>query len=114
MSAVSLPGRNIPQGHMESHMESQNTPDWMRIGMGASLITGSLLLLAGKRKAGLLVTVTGTALAMLDNREAVAEWWEALPQYLEKAQRMLEQTQETVDNLTTKRDAIMELFGKCK
>jgi cupin superfamily acireductone dioxygenase involved in methionine salvage len=84
----------------------------MRIGVGASLLTGSLLLLTGKRKAGLLVTAAGTALAMLDNREVVAEWWEALPQHLDKAQQILNQTQHTIDDLTAKRDKIFELFGK--
>jgi hypothetical protein len=94
-------------------MESQGTnPDWMRIGVGASLLTGSLLLLTGKRKAGLLVTALGTALAMLDNKEIVADWWEALPNHLQKAQRMLDQTQQTVDDLTDKRDKVLALFGK--
>jgi hypothetical protein len=87
-------------------------PDWMRIGVGASLLTGSLLLLTGKRKAGLVVTAAGTALAILDNREFVSEWWDALPHHLQKAQHMLEQTQQTIDDLTAKRDKVMALFGK--
>jgi hypothetical protein len=93
-------------------MESIKNPDWMRIGVGASLLTGSLLLLTGKRKAGLLVTVAGTALAMLEHREVVAEWWDELPRHLEKAQTMLEQTQHTIDDLTQKRDKIFAMFGK--
>ncbi|UWZ83893.1 hypothetical protein [Occallatibacter riparius] len=109
MSAV-LPAGN--QAHyIESHNRSHNT-DWMRIGVGASLLTGSLLLLTGKRKAGLLLTAAGTALAMLDNREVVAEWWQALPQHLQKAQHILDQTQQTIDDLTSKRDKIFEMFGK--
>jgi hypothetical protein len=93
-------------------MESSQNPDWMRIGVGASLLTGSLLLLTGKRRAGLLVTAAGTALAMLENRELVAEWWEKLPQQLDRAQQMLEQTQQTIDDLTAKRDKIFAMFGK--
>jgi hypothetical protein len=94
-------------------MESMvKNPDWMRIGVGASLLTGSLLLLTGKRKAGLLLTAAGTALAMLEHREIVAEWWEAMPHHLEKAQTMLEQVQHTMDDLTDKRDKIFSMFGK--
>lgn len=111
MSAVPLPTRTVTQ--MESRMESMvKNPDWMRIGVGASLLTGSLLLLTGKRKAGLVVTAVGTALAVLEHREIVAEWWEALPHHLQKAQHMLEQTQQTIDDLTQKRDKVMSLFGK--
>jgi hypothetical protein len=110
MSAV-LPAGNEAH-YIESHNQRAKNPDWMRIGVGASLLTGSLLLLTGKRKAGLLLAATGTALAMLDNREVVAEWWEALPQHLDKAQQILNQTQHTIDDLTAKRDKIFEMFGK--
>lgn len=116
MSAVPLPTRNYPQGHTESRMETigniTKNPDWMRIGVGATLLTGSLLLLTGKRKAGLLVTAAGTALALVEHREVVSEWWEALPQHLQKAQTMLEQAQNTIDDLTQKRDQVMSLFNR--
>jgi len=110
MSAV-LPAGNEAH-YIESHNRARKKPDWMHIGVGASLLTGSLLLLTGKRKAGLLVTAAGTALAMLENREIVSEWWEALPQHLDKAQQIIDQTQHTIDDLTAKRDKIFEMFGK--
>ena len=112
MSAVPLPTQHHPRGRMETCAESLKSQDWMRIGAGSTLLTGSILLLRGKRRAGLLLTVTGAALAMLDNQEIVAEWWEALPRCLDKAQHMIEQTQHTVDDLTNKRDQIVALFGK--
>jgi hypothetical protein len=104
---------DYPQGHTEFRMESQDkNPDWMRIGVGASLLTGAILLLTGKRKPGLLATGLGTALAMVDNKEIVAEWWEALPRQLDKAQRMLDQTQQTIGDITEKRDQVMSLFNR--
>jgi hypothetical protein len=111
MSAV-LPAGNYSRQYQESHRAPSRNPDWMSIGVSASLLAGSLLLLTGKRKAGLLATAAGTALAMLDNREIVAAWWEALPQHLQKAQEILDQTQQTIDDLSAKRDKIMEMFGK--
>jgi hypothetical protein len=97
---------------METRKELRPDPDWMRIGVGSTLLTGSLLLLCGKRKAGLLVTAAGTALAMVEQKELVSEWWNALPAYLDQAQRMLDQVATTVDDLTQKRDQIMALFSK--
>ena len=110
MSAV-LPAGNQSRHYAESHRPAKNT-DWMRIGVGASLLTGALLLLTGKRKAGLLATAAGTALAMLDNSDLVSEWWEALPQHLDKAQQILDHTQQTIDDLSAKRDKILEMLGK--
>ncbi|KAA6458265.1 hypothetical protein DYQ86_20320 [Acidobacteria bacterium AB60] len=90
----------------------RSNPDWMRIGVGSALLTGSLLLLTGKRKAGLVVTAAGTALAMLEHKEVVSEWWNALPRYLDQAQKMLDQVAATVDDLSEKRDRIMSLLPK--
>lgn len=108
-----MPISTGPISQMASRVESAaKNPDWMRFGVGASLLTGSILLLTGKRKAGLLVTAAGTLLAMLEHREVVAEWWDALPQHLQKAQHMLDQAQQTIDDLTDKRDKLFSFFGK--
>jgi len=115
MSAGSVPLAPpvvYPQGHMNTRNEVRPDTDWLRIGVGSTLLTGSLLLLTGKRKAGLLVTAAGAALAMVENKELVSEWWAALPGYLDQAERMLDQVATTVDDLTDKRDKIMALFSK--
>jgi len=106
-----------PQGHMESreqarHNEVTTEPDWMRIGVGCTLLTGSLLLLTGKRRAGLLATFAGATLAALEHKEIVREWWDTLPGYLDKAQQMLDQATATIDDLSAKRDKIMSLLRK--
>lgn len=113
MSAVPLTSpTTYPQGHIESRNQAAETPDWMRIGVGSTLFAGALLLVTGRRKAGLVVTLAGTALAMLENRELVAEWWEKLPGQLQKAQQMLDQAQSTVDDLSAKRESLRQLFGR--
>lgn len=115
MSARTVPlvqSVSYPQEHMETRDQAKLDPDWLRIGVGASLLTGSLLLLTGKRKAGLLVTFAGTALAMMEHKEVVRDWWDSLPGYLDNAQRMLDQAAATIDDLTEKRDKIMSLLGR--
>lgn len=111
MSAVPMPHNpTYPQGHAE--LQRSEEPDWMRFGVGATLLAGSVLLLTRQRKLGLLVTAAGTALAALEHKEVVKEWWEALPTYLERTQRMLDQAQETIDDLAAKRDKVMSIFGR--
>ena len=100
------------QGDLESRCESRTNSDWMRIGAAGTLLTGSILLLSGKRKAGLVVSAAGAALAMIEEKELVKQWWEVLPGYLETAQRMLDQAQQTIDDLAAKRAKIMSIIGK--
>jgi hypothetical protein len=117
MSPTTLPfsqSANYPRGHMEfgNEARSSETLDWMKIGVGCTLLTGSLLLLTGKRKAGLLATFAGATLAALEHKEVVREWWDALPGYLDTAQQMLDQATSTIDDLSSKRDKIMSLLGR--
>ena len=112
MSAVAFPQTaNYPQGHIENH-DSRQKSEWIKAGVGATVLIGSLLLLGGKRKAGLVVTAAGTALALLEEKELVQKWWQELPSYLDNAQRLLDQAQTTVDDLTSKRDKLMSLFNR--
>jgi hypothetical protein len=92
--------------------EARIDPDWMRVGVGCTLLTGSLLLLAGKRKAGLLATFAGTALAILEHQDLVSEWWNSLPGYLNDAQRKLDQATNAVEDLTAKGEQVKSLFTR--
>jgi hypothetical protein len=84
----------------------------MRIGVGSTLLVGSLLLLSGRRKSGLFFTAAGTALAVVEHRDLVREWWDALPGYLDQAQQLLDQTSATIDDLTEKRAKIRSLLTR--
>ncbi len=113
MSAASLyPSGNLSERGSDSRLQSIRESDWLRIGAGGALLTGALLLLTGNRRSGLLVTVAGAALAMLQEQELVSQWWNALPGYLDGAQKMISQVQETVDDLSAKREKVMEILGR--
>ena len=112
MGAVPFPPRSIPQRPMETHEESRTGPDWVRLSAAGALLTGSILLLTGKRRPGLLLSTAGAALAMVDEKELVKQWWEALPGYLDRTQRMIDQVQQTVDDLAAKRDKIKSILSK--
>jgi|SRR5450631_459286 hypothetical protein len=111
MGVASLPQSvNFPQGHIESRSESHHEREWMGAAVGGTLLLGSVLLLSGKRRAGLLVTAAGTALALLEEQETVRAWWNVLPQYIDSAQRLLNQAQTTIEDLSEKRDRLRSLF----
>lgn len=113
MGVASLPHSvNYPQGHVESNSLTRQEKDWLGLAVGGTLLAGSVLLLTGKRRAGLVVTAAGTALALLEEQDTVRAWWNALPQYLDDAQRLLNQAQMTIDDLSAKRDRLRSLFRR--
>lgn len=113
MSAVPLtPSNKRPQTEMDSRASSgDHNAEWLRISAGCTLLAGSLLLLSGKRRAGLLTTAAGAVLTVLDQKETVKVWWDALPGYLDKTQHMLDEAQHTIDDIAAKRDRLKSFLG---
>jgi hypothetical protein len=85
---------------------------WLRYAAGGSLLAGGLLLMAGKHRLGLLTTITGATLAMLDQQEAVQAWWVALPGLVDDASRMLQQVEGVLDSVDAQRAKIKSLVNK--
>ncbi|MGA7653928.1 MAG: hypothetical protein WBE36_18255 [Terracidiphilus sp.] len=112
MGAQPLPPGDAEQIHVEPPGKACASPLWVRYGAAGSLLAGGVLLLTGQRRAGLVASAAGAALAMVDEKELVKKWWDALPNYLNTAQRMLDQAQQTIDDLASKRDKIMSIIGK--
>jgi hypothetical protein len=84
----------------------------VRIAAAGTLAASGALLVAGKRKAGLVTAVSGAALAMLDQQEVVRTWWNALPGYLEEIQGMLCRAQEAVEDLSVQGEKLRRVLGK--
>lgn len=103
---------NYPQGHAEVMPPRQEKSDLLGMAVGGSLLVGALLLISGKRRAGLLVTAAATALTLLEEQDTVRAWWNSLPHYLDEAQHLLNQAQSTVDDLSSKREKLRAMFGK--
>ncbi len=101
---------NQPQG--EIMQAKRNEPDWVGIAVGGSFLAGSLLLLSGKKKAGLAVTAGAMALTLLDQQDTIRAWWNTLPKYLDDAQQLLDQAQNTIEDLANKRDKLRAMFNR--
>lgn len=90
---------------------SKNT-NWVLLAAAGTLATSGVLLVNGQRRAGLVTAAAGTALAMLDQQEAVGKWWNALPEYLAEAQNMLARVQTTLDDISAQRERLHQLVDK--
>jgi hypothetical protein len=88
------------------------TPNWVRFAASGTLVAGGLLLLNGRRRAGLAVAASGTALAMLDQKEALRALWNEIPFYIDELQKILGKVQSTVDELSTQRERLHRVLSK--
>lgn len=91
--------------------ESQRS-NWVRMAAVGSLAFSGVLLMSGRRRAGLIAAVSGTALVMLDQQESVKTWWAALPVYLEEAQLLLNRAQGAVEDIGAQREKLHRIFNK--
>jgi len=103
------PANNTPAEGTASRPESH---DWVRYAAVGSLVAGGVLLLSGQRRAGLLATMTGAALTMLDQQEVVEAWWQAMPGLIDDASRMLHQAEGLIDSFETQKAKIHALVKK--
>jgi len=89
-----------------------DTVDWIKIAAGGSLIVGGFLLLSGQRRAGMVAAASGTALALLDQQDALRSWWKVLPGYVDQIQRMIGQVQDKVEDIAAKRETLQQVLAK--
>jgi hypothetical protein len=99
------PQRSVPAPEADSM-------NWVRIASAATLIASGALLLSGRRRPALVAAATGTALAMLDQKDIMHKWWLLLPAYIGDVQRLLTEAEGAVEELATQRDKLGKVLGR--
>ena len=88
-----------------------NSINWFRIASAATLVAGGALLLSGRRRSGLFVAATGTALALMDQQDLLQKWWAVLPQYIDNIQDLLNQAEGAVEEFAAQREKLGNVLG---
>ena len=94
----------------KSH-QSEET-NWTQIAAGGSLLAAGLFLLTGQRKAGFVAAAAGTTLVVLDQQDVIARVWGALPGYVENVQNLLNQVQDSVEELAYQRERLHKVIHR--
>jgi len=100
--------------------ESASTPEaeksepmnWIGFAAGGTLVAAGLLMLVGERRAGMVAAASGTALALIEEKELLQTWWNALPGYIDRVQGVLNQVQATVDEVDAKRESLRRVLAR--
>ncbi len=72
---------------------------WTRNLAAASLVTGAVLLIAGKRRTALAVSAAGAGVMLLERPEAAQELWSKLPGYIRQGQDFLVRAEGVIEKL---------------
>src|ERR1035438_1986798 len=103
MGIVSIPRRKASEREQVSAPEA-DSPNWVNIAAGGTLLAGGLLLLTGQRRAGIVMAVAGSALTLLGEQEIVRDWWDQIPTYIDQVQNMIGRVQSSMEELTVTRE----------
>jgi uncharacterized protein YjeT (DUF2065 family) len=105
MSVVPIPRQAEPKLNDEPSAA-------LRLTAGSALLAGAVLLLSGKRRAGLVATAAGTALTLLHEKETTLRWWAALPLVLNNVQNLVGKAQTAMDEVNARKDKIRGIFRR--
>jgi len=89
-----------------------NSPEWVRIAAAGTLAASGVLLMSGKRRAGLVTAATGMTLAVIDQKETVSVWWNRVPGFLEEVQGILSRVQSAVNELSMQGERLHRVLSK--
>lgn len=110
MVVVPLSKSEYDSEPMPRSSEAQST-NWARVAAGGTLLASGLLLLTGRRRAGLTAAAAGATLALLDQKEAVSYYWRLLPLYIDNVQRVLENVEAIVEDVAVKREKLRHILA---
>jgi hypothetical protein len=59
-----------------------------------------------------MTAVSGTVLVMIDQQDAVREWWNRLPGFLQELHELLGRAEDAVEDLSTQSQRLRSALGK--
>jgi hypothetical protein len=89
-----------------------NGMHWTRGVAAGSLLAGALLLVTGYRRAGLAVAAAGTTVGLLENPEAVRNFWNSIPDLVHAGQDFLSRTESFVDELNRQGNRLRNVLSR--
>jgi ABC-type transporter Mla subunit MlaD len=86
--------------------------NWIRYAAAGTLAASGVLLVTGQRRLGLVTALSGAALALIDQQDAVRKCWDKLPEFLEDLQGLLSKTQAAVEDLSSESQKLRQVLSR--
>ena len=101
---------NLMKFPHEMEENLSNIP-WTRGLAAGSLLVGALLLVTGRRAAGLAIAAAGASVALLENPEAVQKFWDAIPDYVHSGQDFLGRAENLIDEVNRQGNRLRSMIS---
>jgi hypothetical protein len=92
--------------------DETNSTQWIRYAAAGTLAASGVLLVTGNRRLGLVTALSGAALALIDQQDAVRKCWDMLPEFLGELQGLLSKAQTAVDDLSCQSENLRKVLGR--
>ncbi|HVN93830.1 MAG TPA: hypothetical protein VMT38_09040 [Terracidiphilus sp.] len=92
--------------------DETSSTSWIRYVAAGTLAASGVLLVTGQRRLGLVTALSGAALTLIDQQEAVRKCWDALPEFLEELQGLLGRTQTAVEDLSNQSQKLRKVLSQ--
>ncbi len=87
-------------------------PDWTHYVAAGTVVVGGALIATGHRRAGMTIAAAGTALALLEEQEAVKSWWKNVPAFLNEAQHFLDKVEEYLKDASVQGQRLQSILRR--
>jgi len=92
--------------------EGAESTNWIRYAAAGTLAASGVLLVTGNKRLGMVTALSGAALALIDQQDAVRKCWERLPEFLEDLQGLLGKTQAAVEDISSQSQKLRQALSK--
>jgi hypothetical protein len=100
------------EASFETREDADESVNWIRYAAAGTLAAGGALLVSGHRRIGLIAALSGAALALIDQQDAVINCWNRLPEFLDNLQGTLSKTQAAVEDISVQSQKLRHALGK--
>jgi hypothetical protein len=94
------------------HVTEAESPNWTQFVAAGALVAGGVLLFMGWRRAGMVTAAAGTIVTLIDQQDTVRSWWSVMPGYIDSVKRMLDQVENTVEEIDAKRETLRQILSR--
>ena len=92
--------------------DKADSTNWIRYAAAGTMAASGVLLVTGNKRLGLVTALSGAALALIDQQDAVRKCWERLPEFLEDLQGLLGKTQAAVEDISSQSQKLRQALSR--